>query len=197
MYKSKSDWLNASQKRVSLIGMSGLGKTYLSDLLREGGDWFHYSVDYRIGTHYMGEYIVDNFKKEAMKVPFLAEHLLSDSIYIASNITFENLSPLSRYLGKPGDPSKGGISFADYMERQAQHCEAEISATQDAVKFNLVENEVDPDNFIRWSYRQMLDDRLPRYAAIAQNWGIAIDADAFHGVTTSKDFEKVIADHLT
>ena len=30
--------------------MSGLGKTYISNLLREDGDWFHYSIDYRIGT---------------------------------------------------------------------------------------------------------------------------------------------------
>ena len=70
------------------------------------GDWFHYSVDYRIGTRYMGEFIVDNFKREAMKVPFLRDLLRSDSIYIASNITFDNLEPLSTYLGKPGDPAR-------------------------------------------------------------------------------------------
>ena len=70
--------------------------------------WFHYSVDYRIGTRYMGEHIVDNFKREAMKVPFLRDLLRSDSIYISSNITFQNLEPLSTYLGKPGDPDKGG-----------------------------------------------------------------------------------------
>jgi len=96
IYPSKSDWRGTAQKRVALIGMSGLGKSYLSNILRSSGDWFHYSVDYRIGTHYLGEHIVDNFKQEAMKNPFLAEHLLSDSIYIASNITFENLAPLSR-----------------------------------------------------------------------------------------------------
>ena len=74
-------------------------------------DWFHYSVDYRIGTRYMGEHIVDNFKREAMRVPFLRDLLRSDSIYISSNITFENLEPLSTYLGKPGDPDKGGLSL--------------------------------------------------------------------------------------
>jgi hypothetical protein len=37
-------------------------------------------VDYRIGTRYMGEHIVDNFKREAMKVPFLRDLLRSDSI---------------------------------------------------------------------------------------------------------------------
>ena len=39
--------------------------------MSQGGGWFHYSVDYRIGTRYMGEYIADNFKREAMKVPLL------------------------------------------------------------------------------------------------------------------------------
>ena len=40
-------------------------------------DWFQYSVDYRIGTRYMDEHIVDNFKREAMGNPFLAELLRS------------------------------------------------------------------------------------------------------------------------
>ena len=56
-------------------------------MLRSTGDWLHYSVDYRIGTRYMGEFIADNAKLEAMKVPFLRDFLMSDSIHIASNIT--------------------------------------------------------------------------------------------------------------
>ena len=109
--------------------MSGLGKTHLANMLRDQGDWFHYSVDYRIGTRYMGEFIADNFKREAMKVPLLRELLMTDSVYIASNITFDNLAPLSTYLGKPGDPAKGGVPFAEYMRRQEQHRAAEIAAT--------------------------------------------------------------------
>ena len=35
---------------VSLLGMSGVGKTTLSKTLRRDGGWFHYSADYRIGT---------------------------------------------------------------------------------------------------------------------------------------------------
>ena len=128
IYRSGSDYLKAPRKRVMLFGMSGLGKTYLSNLLRDHGDWFHYSVDYRIGTRYMGEFIADNFKREAMKVPLLRELLMTDSVYIASNITFENLAPLSTYLGKPGNPDLGGVAFADYCARQAQHCDAEKAA---------------------------------------------------------------------
>ncbi|MCC6000375.1 MAG: ATPase [Pararhodobacter sp.] len=134
LYATAAEWHEAAQKRVLLFGMSGLGKTRVSALLR-GDGWFHYSVDYRIGTRYMGEAIADNFKREAMKVPLLRELLLSDSVRIASNITFENLSPLSTYLGKPGDPARGGLDFDDYRQRQAQHREAEIAALMDTPRF--------------------------------------------------------------
>ncbi|MDZ4095823.1 MAG: ATPase [Paracoccaceae bacterium] len=135
IHETAKDWQAAPDKRVLLFGMSGLGKTHLSTVLRESGQWFHYSIDYRIGTRYMGEYIADNFKREAMRVPFLRELLLTDSVYIASNITFNNLAPLSTYLGKPGDPAKGGVPFAEYLRRQAQHREAEIAALLDTPRF--------------------------------------------------------------
>jgi len=135
IYADAAGWRAAPDKRVLLFGMSGLGKTHLANLLREGGDWFHYSVDYRIGTRYMGEHIADNFKREAMKVPLLRELLMTDSVYIASNITFDNLAPLSTYLGKPGDPAKGGLPFAEYMQRQEQHRLAEIAALLDTGHF--------------------------------------------------------------
>ena len=135
LYKTKAEWLAAPRKRVLFFGMSGLGKTHLASMLRMTGEWFHYSVDYRIGTRYMGEYIADNFKREAMKAPLLRELLMTDSVYIASNITFDNLAPLSTYLGKPGDPAKGGVPFAEYMKRQDQHRAAEIAATLDTARF--------------------------------------------------------------
>ena len=135
MYKSAAEWRSAGKKRILLFGMSGLGKTYVSNMLRASGNWFHYSIDYRIGTRYMGELIADSFKKKAMEVPYLRDLLLSDSIYIASNITFDNLAPLSTYLGKPGDPNKGGLNFAEYLRRQEQHRRAEIAALLDTPHF--------------------------------------------------------------
>ena len=137
IYQTATDYLKAAHKQVLMFGMSGLGKTRLSNTLRDAGGWFHYSVDYRIGTRYMNEYIADNFKREAMKVPLLRELLLSDSVYIASNITFDNLAPLSTYLGKPGDPAKGGLPFAEYQRRQDQHAQAEVAAMLDTTRFIL------------------------------------------------------------
>ena len=135
IYENGNVWKAAKHKKVLLFAMSGLGKTHVSSMLRNDGDWFHYSVDYRIGTRYMGEHIVDNFKKAAMSVPFLADLLRSDSISIASNITFENLTPLSTYLGKPGDVARGGIPFDFYCKRQDQHHAAEQAALLDTPAF--------------------------------------------------------------
>lgn len=135
IYQTAAEWRGAKARRVLLFGMSGLGKTYLANMLRDRANWFHYSVDYRIGTRYMGEFIADNFKREAMKVPLLRELLMTDSVYIASNITFDNLAPLSTYLGKPGDPARGGVAFGEYCRRQDQHRQAEIAALLDTPRF--------------------------------------------------------------
>ena len=142
IYQNKKDWIKSPNKRVSLLGMSGLGKTRLSNMLQSTFNWFHYSVDYRIGTRYLDEFIVDNFKQEAMKNAFLRELLLSDSIYISSNLNFNNLSPLSTYLGKPGKESLGGINFEKYKERQKQHREAEILSILDTNKFIEKSNDI-------------------------------------------------------
>ena len=135
IYETAQDWLKAESRRVLFFGMSGLGKTHVSQMLRDAGGWFHYSIDYRIGTRYMGEYIADNAKAHAMQVPFLRDLLLSDSIHIGSNITFRNLAPVSSYLGKPGDPARGGLEIAEYTRRQEQFRSAEIAALMDTPYF--------------------------------------------------------------
>ncbi len=281
-YKTADDWKSAREKRILLMGMSGLGKTYVSNLLREGGGWFHYSVDYRIGTCYMGEHIADNFKREAMKVPLLRELLMTDSIYVASNITFENLAPLSTYLGKPGDPAKGGLPFDEYVRRQAQHRIAERSAMMDTVHFidraqaiygydnficdssgsiceiidddvatdevlkslsddllivwiegteahtqelvrrfdrapkpmcynpafldaawdeyrvekNVREENVDPDDFVRWTYARALAQRQPLYREIADTHGVTVAASDVANVKTETDMIALVAQAL-
>lgn len=279
IYETPEAYLQAPRKAVALFGMSGLGKTTIATMLREAGEWFHYSVDYRIGTRYMGEHIADNFKAAAMHVPLLRELLLTDSVYIASNITFENLAPLSTYLGKPGDPSKGGIPFDEYVRRQRQHRHAEISAMLDTVPFigrssqiygyphflcdtsgslcevvdaedpedpvlsaldrhllfvqivgtdadaeelatrfdrapkpmyypedflrqswseylqdrGATEQTVDPDDFIRWGYRRLMDERRPRYASIARNWGVTLRAADLADISSPDGFDELVS----
>ncbi len=269
----------SSEKPIAVIGMSGVGKTRIASMLRKDAGWFHYSSDYRIGTRYLGEAIADEFKREAMKSPVLREMLLSDSIYISSNITFDNLAPLSTWLGKPGDPKKGGIAFAEYLRRQRLHREAEIAALLDAPLFadkaksiygyehficdaggsicevvdpgdpedrvlktlaatctivyiagdeahadalkarfakypkpmyyneaflkriwadylvakGVAETQVDPDDFIRSGFAQLIDWRRPRYEAIAKNWGVTVSARNVEKATTPAAFLGLVA----
>ena len=279
LFETPDDFVKSPRRAVTVFGMAGVGKTRLSNLLRRNR-WFHYSVDYRIGTRHMGEFIVDNFKAEAMKVPFLAQLLRSDSIYISSNITFDNLDPLSSYLGTPGDTAKGGLPLTEYQRRQEQHRVAEISALLDVPHFieraktlygyddfiadtggSLIEvidhtsledpvvkaltdnslllyirgtdkdaselvkrfkqspkpmyyrpaflvekwaefkhmhgilddNDVDPAQFGAWGFEALLHDRLPRYQALADNFGYTIEASDLATVRDGDEFTDLIA----
>ncbi|QBY02649.1 ATPase [Rhodophyticola sp. CCM32] len=278
IYDTPEAWQNAAEKHLLVFGMSGLGKTRLASMLRGDGGWFHYSVDYRIGTAYMGEHIADNLKRVAMQTPFLAGLLRSDSIYIGSNITFDNLDPLSSFLGKPGDPSKGGLGFDDYQYRQALHRRAEINALLDTPGFiarardlygypnficdtggsicevvepenpkdevlttlarntlmvwiegsedhtaelirrfdqapkpmyyqpeflimqwtsylkenNVLPDNVDPDDFVRFAYASALAHRAPLYRAMARNWGVTVTADEVASIRDGQDATDLI-----
>ncbi len=114
--------------------MSGVGKTYLANILRNK-EWFHYSGDYRIGTRYMNEPILDNIKAQAMQVPFLQDLLRTDSIYICNNITVDHLKPLSTFLGKLGNPALGGLTLKEFKRRLKLHHQAEVAAMLDVPEF--------------------------------------------------------------
>ena len=94
-------------KRIALLGMSGLGKTFVSRNLYKNDNWSHYSVDYEIG-----------------KLLFKNEH---QNLFEGFDI--DNLTNLSNFLGKPGSSSKGGIPFSEYVSRQQLHRDAETEAT--------------------------------------------------------------------
>ena len=123
-----------NRKAVTLLGMSGVGKTRLARILRRQ-HWFHFSGDYRIGTRYLDEPILDEVKRQAMHNPFLRDLLRSDTIHIANNITVDNLKPLSAYLGKVGDPQRGGIGLREFKHRQELHRRAETAAMRDVPDF--------------------------------------------------------------
>ena len=141
MFKTPEEFLAWPRRAVTLLGMSGVGKTTLADKLPRS-TWFHYSGDYRIGTKYLEEPILDNIKRQAMQVDFLRDLLRSDSIYIASNITVKNLDPISTFLGKIGDASRGGVSLENFKRHQRLHGEAEISAMKDVAKFIVKAKEI-------------------------------------------------------
>ena len=269
MKLSLDEFQNWSKKSITLLGMSGVGKTYLSNILHQS-NWFHYSGDYRIGTRYLNEHILDNILQHAMQVPLLNDLLLSDSIYIRNNITIDHLKPVSNFIGKLGNPELGGMSLKEFKRRQQLHYQAEVAAMQDVPYFiqksqqlygysNFIndaggsvceldhpevlktlaehtvliyikaskENEkmlikraktapkplyyreafldqqldlylqekeipyttmIDPDDFVRWIFPQLFYSRIPRYEAIAQQYGYTITTEDLYQVKTETDF---------
>jgi len=134
MLMTRQEFLAWPRKAVTLLGMSGVGKTWLANKLPKTS-WFHYSGDYRIGTKYLAEPILDNIKRQAMQIDFLRDLLRSDSIYIANNISVHNLEPVSTFLGKIGRADMGGLDLAEFKRRQRLHLEAEAAAMRDVAQF--------------------------------------------------------------
>jgi hypothetical protein len=277
MKMSSQAFLDWESKSITLLAMSGAGKTTLANKLSKD-KWFHYSVDYRIGTKYLGEPILDNIKRQAMDVPFLKKLLLSDSIYIHNNITVDNLAPVSSFLGKLGNPDQDGLSLVEFKRRQALHYHAEVAALNDVPEFihkaediygykhflndaggsvceldrpdvletlakhtviiyikipeslentiisraknepkplyyreefldeNLAEymsihnisntDLINPDDFVSWIFPQLFKARVPRYQAIADQYGYTLDANEVATVTNEDDFIQLIADAI-
>ncbi len=277
MRMSAKDFLTCERKQITLLGMSGAGKTTLANKLSPK-KWFHYSGDYRIGTQYLSEPILDNIKQQAMDTPFLKELLISDSIYICNNITVDNLMPISSFMGKIGNPDLGGLSLETFKNRQLLHREAEIAAMKDVPKFiekaqgiysynhfindaggsvceldepevlNLLaqhtliiyiktskdqeqllfdraqqdpkplyyrvdfleENlktfmaehhyshtdQIPPNEFVSWVFPRLFHARLPRYQAIADQYGYTVDASAIAKVQNEDEFINLIAQTL-
>ena len=150
MHMSAKQFRGWEHKAITLLGMSGVGKTTLANNLPQSS-WFHYSGDYRIGTRYLDEPIMDNIKQQAMQVGFLRDLLRSDSIYIANNITIHNLEPISSFLSKLGSPDQGGLPLDEFLRRQHLHREAENSAMVDVASFMAKAREI-------YGYQHFLND---------------------------------------
>jgi hypothetical protein len=277
MKMSPQEFLDWKTKRITLLAMSGAGKTTLANKLPKA-KWFHYSGDYRIGTKYLEEPILDNIKRQAMRVPFLRELLLSDSIHISNKITVDNLAPVSSFLGKLGNPDLGGLCLQEFKRRQKLHHQAEIAAMNDVPDFidkavdiygyhhfindaggsvceldnpdvleTLAQNTlivyikippeleqtiieraksdpkplyyreefldeklaefmqlknyastdvIEPDDFVSWVFPELFKSRLPRYQAIADQYGYTVDANDVATVKSEDDFIRLIADAL-
>lgn len=96
------------------MGMSGVGKTYLSRMLKNKG-WLHYSCDYEIGTTHMGDEMVKTLSAARGQA-------------VKNEVTVNNLGMLSEYVGRLGGSDKGGLSLEEFKRRQNQYFKAECAS---------------------------------------------------------------------
>lgn len=148
MKLSANEFINSQHKRLTLLGMSGVGKTHLAKLLSKNDDYFHYSGDYRIGAQYLNNDILDNIKSCIKQDEKLKELLENDSISVQNHITFDNLSVVASFLGKAGNPELGGLPIAEFMRRQALFNQAESNTMLDVPDFIAKAERQGVANFI-------------------------------------------------
>lgn len=254
-----SEFNEIEHKVITLMGMSGVGKTYLSTMLA-GQGWYHYSCDYEIGTRFLGGEI-----EETLGMP--------------NRVSAQDLSQLSTYIGRLGDPAKGGLSLYEFKRRQNQYFNAECQSLvrlparvskahsdsfthvvndstgsmceiDDQILLDMVDENslivyikasaqeekavlerartypkplfysperfeywldeylqdhglagagaeaIEPDDFSRWAFPRLFENRLPKYQFIADKYGVTIPSEAFRGVASEDEFLGVIVKGL-
>ncbi|MDR3490292.1 MAG: hypothetical protein P4M05_36155 [Bradyrhizobium sp.] len=133
-FETGKQFLAEPHKRLTLMGMSNIGKTTLAASM-PASNWFHYSVDYRLATAYLKEAMVDVIKTHMMTLPYLSMHLREDLMSVDLNVGFGRLGMVSHYLGKLGNPYAGGLLVDEFNRRQERHRRAEIAAVGDIPTF--------------------------------------------------------------
>jgi len=152
------EFRSEKNKRLTLLGMSGVGKTHLAKLIGENGGWYHFSGDYHIGATYLKDEIINNIAKKMKQDPWLQNLLDNQSISVNSQVTFDNLEPISAFLGKVGNPQEGGLEIDEFIRRQSLFLEAEIKL---CMTFQALSNN--PNN-------QDTTISLTMQAAVCVNW---------------------------
>ena len=247
MKLSKQEFLDQPRKAISLIGMSGVGKSYMSSKLA-GWGWTNYSCDHLIATKYLAD-------------------------QVEGAVTADNILNLSNFVGQVGDPAHGGVDVSEFQHRQNMYykaecavlrdlpkalenivghfvndssgsmCEVQDKAIIDSVgqktllvymrvrqedhadileraiaypkplffppafftermkaflkKFELDNVEqIKPDVFLSWVFPYLFESRLPKYKALADQYGVTISTGAFTDINSEDEFITMIAEHL-
>jgi len=277
MKLTAKEFKSEKNKRLTLLGMSGVGKTHLAKLIGENGGWYHFSSDYHIGATYLKDEIINNIAKKMKQDPWLQNLLDSQSISVNSQVTFDNLEPISAFLGKVGSPEEGGLAIDEFIRRQGLFLEAEIKTMYDVPSFIkksrqsgynnfindaggslcelgdkklyqlLAENtliiyiktnkdteriliersknqpkpvyyhpdffesalrayleknslsyvaQINPDDFVRWVFPKLIDDRLEKYRTLADQYGYTIKSDDLYHCHSANDVINLISGSL-
>ena len=188
MITSANQFKNEKNKRLTLLGMSGVGKTRLAKIIGEEGGWFHFSGDYRIGSTHLKDSIIDNVAQKMKKDSWLRPLIESNSISVNSQVTFDNLAPISAFLGKIGNPEQGGLPIDEFVRRQNLFLEAEIKAMYEVPQFISQSQERGYAHFINdagGSLCELDDDKL--YKLLSEKTLIVY-------IKTSKETERKLID---
>lgn len=125
---SQQRFLDAKLPRLTLIGMSGSGKTKIGTMLAQQG-WALHSVDYRIGNHYLKPAIIEDFKTRiSTALPTLKRLIERDKLRLDFAMAPDSIEVLSEFVGMFGNPQKGGLSRSAFQTRQRLYAEAEKKA---------------------------------------------------------------------
>ena len=140
MHWTRDKFLSTDNIKITLMGMSGVGKTHLSNVLTKYG-WKHYSADYMILKRHLEELILNEAAIEAKKNHFLRDLLETKSIKIESTANISNLSLMSIYMGMIGEPKQGGLKADEFRKRQNLYINAETCVMKEAINW-IEENEI-------------------------------------------------------
>ncbi len=105
---TSEEFLKQPRKAITLMGMSGAGKSYLAAKMARWG-WVNYSCDDLIGMKYL--------KDKLSSVP-----------------ADDPMQLLSAFVGKIGNPAKGGLGTEEFRRRQKLYYDAEAQALRDTVE---------------------------------------------------------------
>lgn len=135
---SRKDFLRAPTKAITLLGMSGVGKTHFSTMLEQVG-WTRYSCDYEIGNVYLKDRLGSVLDRP------------------------DDIGALSAFIGKLGNPEKGGLPYEIFLERQKFYYDAECQAIGAATAKCEATGKTGAQNFVHdstGSLCEIMDDQL-------------------------------------
>lgn len=108
---SGAEFLGQTRKSITFIGMSGVGKSYMSHQLEQWG-WTSYSSDYLIGTQYL-------------------DNVMHETLAFEETLGKDNMAFLSSFVGKLGNPEQDGLLLDEFQKRQKYYYDAECQSLID------------------------------------------------------------------
>lgn len=238
IYSSAADFRSAPRKAITLMGMSGVGKSYLSSLMGEWG-WFSYSCDMEIGTRYLvdeldapvseddisalsryiskpGDLPMAEFLRRQKlyyeaecaalsRVPELAgahERFVNDSTGSLCEIEDEDLikalgrATLFVYIKASKDEERAVLERAQEYPKPLfyppSHFHAWVEEYRQVFKVENVD-ALPADAFTRWVFPRLFAERLPKYQALAERFGVTVSTNDLYKVKSEGDLLDVIA----